>query len=75
MGNEISELNLISNKDKINIDQLGKNLNGVHEVPHLCMVTFTSQVRTTATKCARKNTHHIEIIINLSIMNRAVFIV
>ena len=36
-----------------NIDQLGKNLNGVHEVPHLCMVTFTSQVRTTATKCAR----------------------
>ena len=36
-----------------NIDQLGQNLNGVHDVPHLCMVTFTSQVRTTATKCAR----------------------
>lgn len=36
-----------------NIDQLGQNLNGVHEVPHLCMITFTSQVRTTATKCAR----------------------
>ena len=36
-----------------NIDQLGQNLNGVHEVPHLCMVTFTSQVRTHATKCAR----------------------
>jgi len=36
-----------------NIDQLGKNLNGVNEVPHLCMVTFTSQVRTHATKCAR----------------------
>eukprot|EP00581_Thalassiosira_minuscula_P016018 CAMPEP_0183722950 /NCGR_PEP_ID=MMETSP0737-20130205/14737_1 /TAXON_ID=385413 /ORGANISM="Thalassiosira miniscula, Strain CCMP1093" /LENGTH=636 /DNA_ID=CAMNT_0025953197 /DNA_START=58 /DNA_END=1968 /DNA_ORIENTATION=- len=35
-----------------NIDQLGVNLNGNHEVPHLCMVTFTSQVRTTATKCA-----------------------
>ena len=35
------------------IEQLGVNLNGVHEVPHLCMVTFTSQVRTTATKCAR----------------------
>ena len=40
-----------------NIDQLGgeshDGLNGVHEVPHLCMVVFTSQVRTTATKCAR----------------------
>lgn len=36
-----------------NIDQLGVNLNDVHEVPHLCMVTFTSQVRTHATKCAR----------------------
>ncbi|KAL7531450.1 hypothetical protein ACHAXR_004056 [Thalassiosira sp. AJA248-18] len=36
-----------------NIDQLGQNLNGVHEVPHLCMVIFTSQVRTHATKCAR----------------------
>lgn len=36
-----------------NIDQLGENLNGVHEVPHLCMVIFTSQVRTHATKCAR----------------------
>ena len=36
-----------------NIDQLGVNLNGVHEVPHLCMVIFTSQVRTHATKCAR----------------------
>jgi hypothetical protein len=35
-----------------NIDQLGQNLNGVHEVPHLCMVIFTSQVRTHATKCA-----------------------
>mmetsp|Transcript_28980 Transcript_28980/g.61712 ORF Transcript_28980/g.61712 Transcript_28980/m.61712 type:complete len:627 (+) Transcript_28980:44-1924(+) len=35
-----------------NIDQLGKNLNGSHEVPHLCMVVFTSQVRTHATKCA-----------------------
>ena len=35
-----------------NIDQLGVNLNGKHEVPHLCMVTFTSQVRTHATKCA-----------------------
>jgi hypothetical protein len=35
-----------------NIDQLGKNLNGRHEVPHLCMVIFTSQVRTHATKCA-----------------------
>lgn len=36
-----------------NIDQLGVNLGGQHEVPHLCMVTFTSQVRTHATKCAR----------------------
>lgn len=35
------------------LDQLGENLNGAHEVPHLCMVTFTSQVRTHATKCAR----------------------
>lgn len=35
-----------------NIDQLGVNLNGRHEVPHLCMVIFTSQVRTHATKCA-----------------------
>mmetsp|Transcript_16144 Transcript_16144/g.29265 ORF Transcript_16144/g.29265 Transcript_16144/m.29265 type:complete len:636 (-) Transcript_16144:70-1977(-) len=35
------------------IVQLGENLNGVHEVPHLCMVIFTSQVRTHATKCAR----------------------
>ncbi|KAL7438674.1 hypothetical protein ACHAXH_005501 [Discostella pseudostelligera] len=35
-----------------NIDQLGTNLHGVHEVPHLCMVIFTSQVRTHATKCA-----------------------
>jgi len=35
-----------------NIDQLGVNLNGSHEVPHLCMVLFTSQVRTHATKCA-----------------------
>ena len=34
-------------------DQLGEDLNGAHEVPHLCMVTFTSQVRTHATKCAR----------------------
>eukprot|EP00584_Thalassiosira_punctigera_P003521 CAMPEP_0172529920 /NCGR_PEP_ID=MMETSP1067-20121228/3848_1 /TAXON_ID=265564 ORGANISM="Thalassiosira punctigera, Strain Tpunct2005C2" /NCGR_SAMPLE_ID=MMETSP1067 /ASSEMBLY_ACC=CAM_ASM_000444 /LENGTH=638 /DNA_ID=CAMNT_0013314053 /DNA_START=131 /DNA_END=2047 /DNA_ORIENTATION=+ len=40
-----------------NIDQLGLNanggLNGKFEVPHLCMVIFTSQVRTHATKCAR----------------------
>ncbi|KAL7502615.1 hypothetical protein ACHAXN_000548 [Cyclotella atomus] len=36
-----------------NSNQLGENLNGVHEVPHLCMITFTSQVRTHATKCAR----------------------
>ena len=35
-----------------NIDQLGQNLHGSHEVPHLCMVTWTSQVRTHATKCA-----------------------
>ncbi|KAL3807889.1 hypothetical protein ACHAXA_009653 [Cyclostephanos tholiformis] len=35
-----------------NIDQLGTNLNDRHEVPHLCMVIFTSQVRTHATKCA-----------------------
>jgi len=35
------------------VAQLGVNLNGVHEVPHLCMVMFTSQVRTHATKCAR----------------------
>mmetsp|Transcript_895 Transcript_895/g.1364 ORF Transcript_895/g.1364 Transcript_895/m.1364 type:complete len:281 (-) Transcript_895:911-1753(-) len=34
-------------------DQLGVNLNHVHEVPHLCMVTFTSNVRVDATKCAR----------------------
>ena len=35
-----------------NIEQLRKSLNGRHEVPHLCMVIFTSQVRTHATKCA-----------------------
>ena len=41
-----------------NVDQLGltttdnNGLNGRYEVPHLCMVTFTSQVRTHATKCA-----------------------
>jgi hypothetical protein len=40
-----------------NVDQLGKTtnnngLNGRYEVPHLCMITFTSQVRTHATKCA-----------------------
>lgn len=33
--------------------QLGINLNGVHEVPHLCMVRFTTSVRTHATKCLR----------------------
>ena len=37
------------------LEQLGvNNLNGVHEVNHLCMVTFSSyQIRTTATKVAR----------------------
>mmetsp|Transcript_18832 Transcript_18832/g.54490 ORF Transcript_18832/g.54490 Transcript_18832/m.54490 type:complete len:721 (-) Transcript_18832:17-2179(-) len=35
-------------------EQLGKNLNGMHEVPHLCMVTFTSNVRTHATKMAQE---------------------
>jgi hypothetical protein len=35
------------------IEQLGVNLNGKHEVPHLCMVSFTSSVRTHATKCAQ----------------------
>lgn len=40
-----------------NVDQLGETtnnngLNGRYEVPHLCMITFTSQVRTHATKCA-----------------------
>lgn len=35
------------------IEQMGVNLNGKHEVPHLCMVTFTSSVRTHATKCAQ----------------------
>ena len=40
-----------------NVDQLGdttnnNGLNGKYEVPHLCMITFTSQVRTHATKCA-----------------------
>lgn len=34
-------------------EQLGVNLNNQHEVPHLCMVTFTMNVRTHATKCAR----------------------
>ena len=34
-------------------EQLGVNLGGVHEVPHLCMVTFTSSVRTHATKMAQ----------------------
>ncbi|EJK62671.1 hypothetical protein THAOC_16708 [Thalassiosira oceanica] len=36
-----------------NIKQLGQDgSNSVHGVPHLCMVTFTSQVRTHATKSA-----------------------
>lgn len=34
-------------------EQLGVNLGGVHEVPHLCMVKFTSSVRTHATKMAQ----------------------
>jgi len=34
-------------------EQLGVNLNGINEVPHLCMVVFTSSVRVHATKCAR----------------------
>jgi hypothetical protein len=34
-------------------EQLGVNLGGVHEVPHLCMVQFTSSVRTHATKMAQ----------------------
>lgn len=34
-------------------EQLGVNLGGVNEVPHLCMVTFTSSVRTHATKMAQ----------------------
>jgi hypothetical protein len=40
-----------------NVDQLGLTtdhggLDGKYEVPHLCMVMITSQVRTHATKCA-----------------------
>jgi len=36
------------------IEHLGEDGNGkpIHQVPHLCMVTFTSNVRTYGTKCA-----------------------
>jgi hypothetical protein len=36
------------------VEHLGEDGNGKshHQVPHLCMVTFTTQVRTHATKCA-----------------------
>ena len=34
-------------------EQLGRNVNHRYEVPHLCMVKFTENVRTHATKCAQ----------------------
>eukprot|EP00550_Attheya_septentrionalis_P002641 CAMPEP_0198289800 /NCGR_PEP_ID=MMETSP1449-20131203/7874_1 /TAXON_ID=420275 /ORGANISM="Attheya septentrionalis, Strain CCMP2084" /LENGTH=596 /DNA_ID=CAMNT_0043988189 /DNA_START=109 /DNA_END=1896 /DNA_ORIENTATION=+ len=34
-------------------DQLGVNLGNAHEVPHLCMIEYTSNVRVWGTKCAR----------------------
>lgn len=35
------------------IEQMGVNLNGNHEVPHLCMITFVDNVRVHATKMCR----------------------